>query len=116
VTGISGTGHLVYSSPWSHHQASPARASARRKTLRRNTLPQLLQVVEYLVAHDVPILTASYLLRSHDAWVRRGELAPVSHEDPLAAWRVSRGLSGAHRATVAKVLAQLSAAEQARED
>jgi hypothetical protein len=79
-------------------------------------LGKILQVLEYLLAHDVPILTANYLLRSHDAWVRRGELAPVSHEDLLAAWRVSRGLSGAHRAMVAKVLAQLEAPEQARKD
>jgi hypothetical protein len=72
-------------------------------------LGKLLQAMEYLLAHDVPILTANYLLRSHDVWVRRGEMAPINHQDPLAAWRVSRGLSGAHRATVTNVVKQLEA-------
>ena len=76
---------------------------------------KLLRAVEYLLAHNVPILTANYLLRTHDVWVRRGELAPVDHKALLAAWRVSRGLSGAHRATVAKVVQQLEAEEQAPE-
>jgi len=78
-------------------------------------LGKLLRAVEYLLAHDVPVLTANYLLRTHDVWVRRGELAPVDHKDPLAAWRVSRGLSGAHRATVAKVVEQLEAEEEPAE-
>ena len=72
--------------------------------------------MEYLLAHDVPILTANYLLRPHEVWVRRGELAPVDHKDPLAAWRVSRGLSGVHRATVAEVVTQLAAKGQATGD
>ncbi len=75
-------------------------------------LGKLLRAMEYLLAHDVPILTANYLLRPHEVWVRRGELAPVNHEDPLAAWRVSRGLSGVHRATVAEAVKQLEAKEQ----
>ncbi len=79
-------------------------------------LGKLLRVMEFLLAHDVPILTANYLLRSHEVWVRRGELVPVRQEDLLAAWRVSRGLSGAHRATVAKVVEQLEASEQASRD
>jgi hypothetical protein len=72
-------------------------------------LGKLLRAMEYLLAHNVPILTANYLLRSQEVWVRRGELVPVDHEDPLAAWRVSRGLSGAHRAAVAEVLKELEA-------
>jgi hypothetical protein len=72
-------------------------------------LGKLLRAMEYLLAHDVPILTANYLLRPHEVWVRRGELVPVDHRDSLAAWRVSRGLSGAHRATVADVVKQLEA-------
>jgi len=60
----------------------------------------------------VPILTANYLLRPHEVWVRRGEPAPVSHKDPLAAWRISRGLSGAHRAMAAQAVKQLEAKEQ----
>jgi hypothetical protein len=78
-------------------------------------LGKLLRALEYLLAHDVPILTANYLLRTHEVWVRRGELVPVDHKDPLAAWRLSRGLSGAHRATVAKVVQQLEAEEQTPE-
>jgi hypothetical protein len=76
-------------------------------------LGKLLQVVEYLLAHDIPILTANYLLRTRDVWVRRGALAPVDHEDLLAAWRVSRGLSGAHRVMAAMAVEQVKANEKA---
>jgi len=76
-------------------------------------LGKLLQAVEYLLAHDVPILTANYLLRPQDVWVRRGTLAPIDHEDPLAAWRISRGLSGTHRAVAAKAVEQIEAKEKA---
>jgi hypothetical protein len=79
-------------------------------------LGKLLQAMEYLLAHDVPILTANYLLRPHEVWVRRGELAAIDHRDPLTAWRVSRGLSGAHRATVTDVVKQLEAKELAAGD
>jgi hypothetical protein len=75
-------------------------------------LDKLLQVLEYLLAHGIPILTANYLLRPQDAWVRRGELARVDHHDPLAAWRVSRGLSGVHRAVVAEVVKEKESNEQ----
>jgi hypothetical protein len=76
-------------------------------------LGKLLQAVEYLLAHDVPILTANYLLRTHDVWVRRGELAAVDHEDPPAAWRASRGMSGAHRAVAVEVVERMEAKEKA---
>ena len=76
-------------------------------------LGKLLQAVEYLLAHDVPILTANYLLRPREVWVRRGELATVDHEDPLAAWRASRGLSGAHRAVAAEAVKRMEAKEKA---
>ena len=79
-------------------------------------LGKLMRAMEYLLAHDVPILTANYLLRPHEVWVRRGELAPVDQEDLLAAWRISRGLSGVHRATAAKVVKQMEASEQATGD
>jgi hypothetical protein len=65
-------------------------------------LGKLLQAMEYLLAHNVPILTANYLLRPNDVCVRRGELVPVDHENLAAAWKNSRGLSGTHRATAAK--------------
>ena len=76
-------------------------------------LGKLLQAVEYLLAHNVPILTANYLLRPRDVWVRRGQLATVDHEDPLAAWRTPRGLSGAHRAVAAQAVKQMEAKEKA---
>jgi hypothetical protein len=76
-------------------------------------LGKLMQAMEYLLSHDVPILTANYLLRPHEVWVRRGELVPVDRDDLLAAWRVSRGLSGVHRAIVAKVVKRVEAEEPA---
>lgn len=85
--------------------------TASLSRISRN-LDKLLRAMEYLLAHDVPILTANYLLRPHEVWVRRGELARVDHEDLLAAWRISRGLSGVHRATAAEVVKQLEAEEQ----
>jgi hypothetical protein len=89
--------------------------TASLSRISRN-LGKLLRAMEYLLAHDVPILTANYLLRPHEVWVRRDELAPVDHGDLLAAWRVSRGLSGAHRATVAEVVKELEAKEQSAGD
>jgi hypothetical protein len=89
--------------------------TASLSRISRN-LGKLMRAMEYLLAHDVPILTANYLLRPHEVWVRRGELAPVDHEDLLAAWRVSRGLSGVHRAMVAEIVKQLEAKEQTKGD
>jgi hypothetical protein len=79
-------------------------------------LGKLMQAMEYLLAHDAPILTANYLLRPREVWVRRSELAPVDHRDPLAALRDSRGLSGVHRAIAAKVVKQMQADTQATRD
>ena len=76
-------------------------------------LGKLMRAMEYLLAHDVPILTANYLLRPREVWVRRGKLAPVDHRDPLAALRNPRGLSGVHRAIAAKVVKQMEADAQA---
>jgi hypothetical protein len=76
-------------------------------------LGKLMRAMEYLLAHDVPILTANYLLRPREVWVRRGELAPVDHRDPLAALQDPRGLSGVHRAIAAKVMKQIEAEAQA---
>ena len=89
--------------------------TASLSRISRN-LGKLMRAMEYLLAHDVPILTANYLLRPHEVWVRRGELAPVDHEDLLAAWRVSRGLSGVHRAMVTEIVKQLEAKEQTTGD
>ena len=85
--------------------------TASLSRISRN-LGMLMRAMEYLLAHDMPILTANYLLRPHEVWVRRGELVPVDYKDMLAAWRVSRGLSGVHRARVAEVVKQLEAKEQ----
>jgi len=79
-------------------------------------LGKLMQAVEYLLAHDVPILTANYLLRPREVWVRRGELAPVDHRDPLAALFYSRGLSGVHRTMAANIVKQMQADPQAARD
>jgi hypothetical protein len=76
-------------------------------------LGKLMQAMEYLLAHNAPILTANYLLRPHEVWVRRGKPAPINHQDLLAALRDFRGLSGAHRATAVTVVEQMEAEEQA---
>ena len=94
-----------------HEAAEPGDAVWLTASLSRISrhLGKLLQAVEYLLAHDVPILTANYLLRPREVWVRRGELATVDHEDPLAAWRASRGLSGVHRAVAAEAVKRMEA-------
>lgn len=74
-------------------------------------LGKLMRIMEYLLAHDVPILTTNYLLRPNDVWVRRGDLVPADRDNLLAAWQDSRGLAGAHRATVAKVAKLMDAQE-----
>jgi hypothetical protein len=74
-------------------------------------LDKLLYVLEYLLAHEVSVLTANYLLRSRDAWVRRGDLVPVDHRHPVAAWQEPRGLSGAHRAIAAAFATQMKAGQ-----
>jgi len=89
--------------------------TASLSRMSRN-LGKLLRAMEYLLAHDVPILTANYLLRPREVWVRRGEFVPVDHGDLLAAWRISRGLSGAHRAMAAEAVTQLGAKEQTMGD
>lgn len=68
-------------------------------------LDKLLQAMEYLLAHSMPILTSNYLLRSGDVWVRRGRLAAVDRDNPLTAWQDPSGLSGSHRAIAAEIAA-----------
>jgi hypothetical protein len=43
-------------------------------------------------------------------------LAPIDHQDLVTAWRDSRGLSGAHRATAAEAVKQIEAEEQAAKE
>ncbi|MEC3979525.1 hypothetical protein [Amycolatopsis sp. H20-H5] len=64
---------------------------------------KLLYVIELLLAHDVPILTTNYLLRSDDVWVRKGALVPPDSRDPRRGLTILDGLSGAHRKMVREV-------------
>jgi hypothetical protein len=89
--------------------------TASLSRISRN-LSKLMRAMEYLLAHDAPILTANYLLRPHEVWMRRGTLAPIDYHDPLAALRDSRGLSGAHRATATAVVKQMESGERAAGD
>ena len=50
-------------------------------------LGKLLRTMEYLLAHEVPVLTSNYLLRARDVWVRRGKLVAVDRDNPLRAWQ-----------------------------
>lgn len=93
---------------------SPMCYTASLSRLTRN-IGKLMRIMEYLLAHGVPILTANYLMRPSDVWVRRGELVPVDRNNILSAWQDSRGLSGAHRATAAKLAKQLEAERLASE-
>jgi len=71
-------------------------------------LGKLLQAMEYLLAHGMPILTSNYLLRPGDVWVRRGRLAAVDRDNPLTAWQDTGGLSGAHRAIATEIAASMA--------
>lgn len=70
-------------------------------------LGKCMRAIEYLLSHNVPILTSNYLLRPREVWVRRGKLHPTDLRDPFAPFRDSMGLSGAHRATVSEIARQL---------
>jgi len=67
-------------------------------------MDRLLYLIELLLAHDIPIVTTNYLIRSGDVWVRKGRLLqPDSYStsglDDLT------GLSGSHRKIVEGLLA-----------
>ncbi|HET9970219.1 MAG TPA: hypothetical protein VFQ68_18445 [Streptosporangiaceae bacterium] len=89
--------------------------TASLSRISRN-LGKLLRAMEYLLAHDVPVLTADYLLRLYEVGVRRGELAAVDQGNLLAAGRAPRGLPGVHRAVAAQAMKQAEAREQAAGD
>jgi hypothetical protein len=61
---------------------------------------KLLRVLEFLLAHEARVLTTNYLLADGEVWVRKKELVKPDSHDWLAGWKVSKGLSGAHRKTV----------------
>ena len=68
---------------------------------------KLLRIIEYLLAHDVPILTTNYLLRPRDVWVRRGRFVKPTSAKPQAGLVDERGLAGTHRNLARQVRAQL---------
>ncbi|MBN1173177.1 MAG: hypothetical protein JXA67_13470 [Micromonosporaceae bacterium] len=68
---------------------------------------KLLRIIEYLLAHDVPILTTNYLLRPRDVWVRRGRFVKPTSAKPLAGLVDERGLAGTHRNLAREIRAQL---------
>jgi len=69
---------------------------------------KLLKIIEYLLAHDVSILTTNYLLRSHEVWVRRRPFVVPDSWDPNRGLEDERGLSGAHRAVARTVRTALA--------
>ena len=71
-------------------------------------LGKLLQAMECLLAYGMPILTSNYLLRTADVWVRRGRLAAVDRDNPVAAWQDTSGLSGAHRAIAVEIATSMA--------
>ncbi|MGJ3227105.1 hypothetical protein ACQEUV_17340 [Micromonospora aurantiaca (nom. illeg.)] len=58
---------------------------------------KLHRILEYALAHNVPVLTTNYLLRSTDVWVRRGNLVKPVSERPYDGFTQTRGLAGTHR-------------------
>lgn len=58
---------------------------------------KLFRVTDLLLAHQVPILTANYLLRPNDVWVRRDGLIAPDIDKLYALLDDRRGLAGTHR-------------------
>ena len=74
---------------------------------------ELFQIVEYVLARGSAVLTANYLLRPQDVWMRRRVLVPPDKENPAACLDDQRGLSGAHRAVAAQARAALDGPDAA---
>lgn len=70
---------------------------------------ELFQVVEYVLGRGGAVLTANYLLRPQDVWMRRRVVVRPDKENPAACLDDQRGLSGAHRAVAAQARAALGA-------
>jgi hypothetical protein len=68
---------------------------------------ELFEIIEYVLGRGGMILTANYLLRPQDVWMRRRELVRPDKENPAACLDDQRGLSGAHRAVAAQARAAL---------
>jgi hypothetical protein len=60
---------------------------------------KLFRIREMALTRDVTIVTANYMLRSEDVWVRRGGLVKPDSFAPAHSL-VTTGLSGAHRKAV----------------
>lgn len=70
---------------------------------------ELFQAVEYVLGRGGSVLTANYLLRPQDVWMRRRVIVRPDKENPAACLDDQRGLSGAHRAVAAQARAALAA-------
>ena len=103
---------------WFSACARPPKMAARcgsplhSAACRGINLSKLLRAMEYLLAHDAPILTANYLLRPREVWVRRGELF-LSTTEICSRPGESREGCPAHRAMVTQAAKQLEARQQA---
>jgi hypothetical protein len=68
---------------------------------------KLLRVVELLLAHQIPILTTNYLIRSGDVWIRQGGLIAPDIDDIRGSLQDESGLAGRHRKITQGVRASL---------
>lgn len=68
---------------------------------------KMLRVVELLLAHQVPILTTNYLIRSRDIWIRQGGLIAPDIDDIHSSLQNESGLVGTHRKITQGVRASL---------
>jgi len=78
--------------------------------LSRDTV-KLFRTLEMVLARNVAIVTANYLLRSNDVWVRRGQFVAPDNARPYDAL-ATIGLAGVHRRVVEGIAAQFSAQSQ----
>lgn len=70
-------------------------------------LGKLLRALDFLIAHNVTVLTTNYMIRSDDVWVRHGaSVRPVSNA-PAACLPDCTGLSGAHKKAYEQVAKQV---------
>jgi hypothetical protein len=75
--------------------------------LSRNTA-KLFRTLEMILARNVSVVTANYLLRSSDVWVRRGRFVTPDNARPYDALATT-GLAGVHRKVVEGIAAYVSA-------
>ncbi len=67
---------------------------------------KLLRTLEFLLAHNVRVVTTNLMLADGEVWVRRGDLVKPIPARPFDGFRIMRGLSGAHRKLVTEWLKQ----------